>query len=309
MRRAHPPPRRRQAGPGAGEERGGLVLANYGRFLAVEGGDGTVVRCVARARLRDVVCGDRVGWVPDGSGQGVVVSVAPRHGVLLRPDRRGRPRPVAANLDRVVVVVAPQPPFDRHLLDRYLAAAELCGIGAAVLVNKADLLDEAARADWRARLAPYADMGYAVAFASTCTASGIDALAALLAGRTSILVGQSGVGKSSLVKALLPDLPIRIGRLSEATGLGRHTTTATTLYHLPRGGDLIDSPGVRAFALWTTEPREVARGFVDIARLAPACRFADCRHLGEPGCAVEAAAARGALDPERLASYRRIVAG
>ena len=271
-----------------------------------EGGD--IIRCATRRKLPRTVCGDRVLWVGSNPREGIITRVLDRATTLVRPDHNGRPRPVAANMDQIVVVIASKPSFEYGMLDRYLAAAELIGVTPAIVVNKSDLLDADSHGRLDDRLSLYRAIGYAVLFTSTLSTDGMKDLYAALKGHTSILVGQSGVGKSSLVKTLLPDLDIRVGNLSQVTGLGRHTTTVATLYHLPDGGDLIDSPGVRDFTLCNVEPEQLERGFREFAPYLGQCRFHNCRHVSEPGCAVADAARNGDIAPQRLENYRALVA-
>ena len=292
---------------GADAPRAGLVVGAFGHTALVEDAGGRLWRCRVPRRQGPVVCGDRVAWLPEHGDQGRVVEVKPRRSALVRPGAGGRLKPLAANIDRLLVVVAPAPPPERGLLDRYLVAAELLDLPAAIVCNKSDLLDAAARADMAAGLAVYGHLGYPVVWASTRTEDGLAALRALLQEDTAIFVGQSGVGKSSLVKALVPEAELRTGALSAASGLGRHTTTAARLYHLPGGGAIIDSPGVRDFHLWPVEPAELARGFREFHPFLGRCRFRDCRHLEEPHCAVRAAAEAGAIDSGRYAGYRRLL--
>ena len=294
---------------GLGAEQPGLVIANYGPALIVESSQGDWYRCSVRQHLGMLVCGDRVLWQPAGEGEGVVIALEERRSLLSRPDYSGRPRPMAANLDRLVVVMAPQPPPQDSLIDSYLVAGATIGVEPLLLVNKIDLLDAAGVAEWEARLAIYRRIGYVLLFASTHTAHGLNALRDCLKGWTSILVGQSGVGKSSLIKALLPDLEIRIQALSAATGLGTHATSTATLYHLPAGGDLIDSPGVRGFTLGILDPAVLEQGFVEFIPYLGQCRFSDCSHTVEPGCALLAAVERGDIDPRRLQSYHQLKRG
>jgi ribosome biogenesis GTPase len=285
----------------------GLVIVNYGKALLVEDDDRDLHRCVARRNLEQIVSGDRVSWEPTGTGKGVIIAVTPRSTVLKRLDITHKPRPLAANIDQIVVVSAPQPALDEFLVDKYLVAAELIGTNPVLVINKSDLLDTDAREALDTRISTYVGIGYQVLYTSAHTDDGIDSLAEALAGKTSILVGQSGVGKSSLIMRLLPDLDIAIGRLSDASGQGRHTTTATTLYHLPHGGNLIDSPGVRDFRLELTEAVELAQGFREFRPFIGQCRFHNCRHVNEPDCALVAAASRGDISERRLESYRNLL--
>jgi len=285
------------------------VLVNYGKSVLVEDDAGCLYRCVARRKLPQVVSGDRVAWEPVGAQEGVINAVEPRHTVLQRADSANRTRALAANIDQILIVVAPQPAHDAFLIDRYLVAAELAGATPLVVVNKADLLDPQSADAPEDALREYAAIGYGTLLTSVREDSGIDKLVQTLVNRTSILVGQSGVGKSSLINRLLPELDIQIGKLSDASGQGRHTTTATTLYHLPQGGDLIDSPGVRDFRLGETAPADLARGFREFRPYLGLCRFQDCRHLSEPGCAVKAAMREGAVSERRMASYTQLANG
>ncbi|MCB1738178.1 MAG: small ribosomal subunit biogenesis GTPase RsgA [Gammaproteobacteria bacterium] len=294
---------------GLGTERRGRVITNFGKSLLVEDDDGNLVRCVPRQNLGLVVCGDTVVWQPADQGDGVVSALEERRSVLGRPDPSGEIRPTAANLDQVVVVAAPLPEYSEDMIDRYLVAAEALKLHPLIVLNKVDLLDDASRAEVERRFAIYARIGYPVLTASTVTDHGIDALRAHMHGHISLLAGQSGVGKSSLINALLPDLGLRTQTISERSGLGQHTTTNATFYHLPDDADgaLIDSPGVRAFDLWDMDEAQVAAGFREFDDLLGHCRFHNCRHRSEPGCALKAAAGTGQIDQRRLASYHRIV--
>ncbi len=291
---------------GLGPEQTGLVIANYGQALIVEDGEGCLRRCAVRQNLGRLACGDRVVWQPSSVEKGVVVALVERRSLLTRPDYRGQPRPVAANLDEVAVVLAPEPEPSEYLLDRYLVAIAAIGVRGLLVLNKVDLLDTPARTALLERLEPYRRIGYPLLLASNRAARGLDELRAWLGGRVSLLVGQSGVGKSSLVKALLPEREIRIQAISQATGHGAHTTTTSTLYHLPDGGDLIDTPGVRSFELGEIGPGALDRGFPELAPHLGRCRFSDCRHQGEPGCELAAALARGEIVPRRLDSYLKL---
>ncbi|WIX31507.1 small ribosomal subunit biogenesis GTPase RsgA [Salinicola sp. JS01] len=299
-----------------GAERPGRVAAHFGRTLEVEAVDGERVsrhRCHLRANLEGLVTGDRVVWREAQDGSGVVVARGERDSVLERPDAHGQLRPVAANIDQILVVIAAEPTPYANLVDRYLVAAESTGIAPVLVLNKSDLLPAQA-GEVRAMLARYLDLGYSLIEASAKRDHGLDALHARLKGCTSVFVGQSGVGKSSLIDRLLPDETLRIGALSEETRKGKHTTTTARLYPLPengesgrpREGDLIDSPGIREFGLWHLDERELAEGFIEFRPLLGRCRFRDCRHREEPGCALLEAVERGEIHPERFASFQRI---
>jgi len=285
----------------------GLVLAHFGQTSLVEDDNGEVFRCATRRNLSRTVCGDRVLWQASNPREGVIVRVMERDTTLVRPANNNRVRAVAANLDQIVIVIACKPSFEYGMLDRYLVAAELIGATPVIVVNKSDLLDTESRSKLQQRLTIYEDIGYSLLFISTRSTDGLRDLHQQLKIHTSILVGQSGVGKSSLVQALLPDLDIRTGALSQVTGLGRHTTTVTTLYHLPDGGDLIDSPGVRDFSLSPVAVDQLAQGFREFRHYLGRCRFHNCRHGSEPGCAVQDAARSGVINPRRLANYRELV--
>lgn len=251
-------------------------------------------------------CGDRARWRPAAGGDECVVTrICLRENALRRSDKRGRPQVIAANLTQLLAVVAPSPAPDLFMLDRYLAAAALLPARAAIVFNKADLFEESM--PLRGQLAVFAKIGYTILETSACTGVGLDALKRALNAQTSILLGQSGVGKSSLLNALTPGVAAATAEVSAATGEGRHTTVVSVLHHLPTGGEIIDSPGARDYAPPPVEPADVARGFVEFSEPATRCRFADCMHLREPGCGVHAAVASGALDPRRYESYRRLL--
>lgn len=291
-------------GPDLGPEQQGLVIANYGAALDVEREDGTVHRCVTRSNLEPIVVGDSVVWQEGTDGLGVVSAVVPRHSLLARPTDAGS-KPIAANIDQILVVSAPAPAYSLNLIDQYLIAAEHTGIRPILLFNKTDLLDGERRRRIESDLQIYSGLGYAALYVSTRAAHGLDDLVAVLRGKTSVFVGQSGVGKSSLIKALMPGLDIRVGELSGE--LGQHTTSAARLYHLPEGGSLIDSPGVREFGLWPMNPRELAEGFVEFRPRLGHCRFRDCTHRHEPDCAVRKAVESGGITRARYESFLRLV--
>lgn len=298
------PPRRicARIRQGAGLE--AQVIATYGRHLRVRDDTGVVHDARPFGRRLGIVCGDRVRCTRDAAHDEVhAVEVLPRASTLFRSNLRGDAEAIVANVTTLAVVVAPRPVPDLFVVDRFLCAAASAGIHALLVINKEDL--EGA-AELRASLGPFEAAGYRALAVAAREARNIDALAAELRGQTAVLLGQSGVGKSSLVARLVPDADdVETGDLVRGEE-GRHTTTRSRLYDLPGGGQLIDSPGVRDFApaIQALEPSSL--GFVEIDRLAVDCRFADCRHMAEPGCAVRRAADDGTLDARRYESYRRM---
>lgn len=288
------------------EPQQGRVIVNFRRHSVVEQADGSRVNCMLKGRKLKPVAGDRVLWEPSEKG-GVIVDILPRHGVLERYDT-GRDRQVlASNVDKAIVVNAIEPGTDWFTVDKYLAALEENRIEPLIVLNKIDLADAAQLAELDSRFDVYRQLGYRVLFISTETKQGMDTLLGELADSINVLVGASGVGKSAITQQLMPDEDIRIGAISAASGEGKHTTTATVLYHLPDGGDLIDSPGVREYRLWPMPPRDIAPLFREIRVLQGKCRFADCMHTREPGCAVKTALEAGEISPRRYASYTALV--
>lgn len=284
----------------------GRIVASHGRQVTIEDAAGERHTCRLHGRRLGAVCGDAVRWgyASAGDDQGTVYEVLPRKTLLERSDSAGRIEPVVANLTQLVAVIAPQPAPDWFVVDRYLAGAEWAGLDALVTVNKSELEGAAAM---QAELANYGAIGYGTVRCSTRAAPGTESLAARLAGGASVLVGQSGTGKSSLLNALVPEARAVTQEISAATEEGRHTTTTAALHRLASGGSLIDSPGVRDYAPAVPAPRDVGTGFREIHAAAAGCRFQDCMHATEPGCAVRAAVERGAIRSRRFESYRRLV--
>lgn len=298
-----------------GLEQEGLVIAHYGQQLDIEAleGDepGRVFRCFVRANIDSLVTGDRVVWRPGKSETGVIVARCERGNLLQRPDNFGALKPVAANIDHIILVIASEPEPHDNLIDRYLVASESCDIPAVILLNKTDLINDQNRRQIDTLLARYEGLGYKVARTSAAAGDGKPApeVEALVRDQTTVFVGQSGVGKSSIIQTLLPDELLRVGAVSESTGKGVHTTTTAKLFHLPAGGDLIDSPGIREFGLWHMTPQEVEYGFREIRPLIGMCKFRNCRHMGDPSCALDAAVEAGTVSRERLKSFHRILQG
>jgi ribosome biogenesis GTPase len=285
----------------------GLVIVNYGKNQLVETPSGDIINCVARRGLPQIVCGDEVEWLATGDSSGVIETIRPRRTVLHRANGSNGQRPLVANIDQVVIEAALEPALDYFLIDKYTVVAELSQTEPLIIINKSDLLQEQDRERINVLISEYRDIGYTTLLISAQKNTGIEAFIANLSGKTSILVGQSGVGKSSLIKRLLPHRDIDVGKLSAASGLGKHTTTSTTLYHLPQGGRLIDSPGVRDFHLARVPDEELGHGFREFRPYLGQCRFNNCRHLSEPGCAIRAAVAEGHILERRMASYRKLM--
>jgi ribosome biogenesis GTPase len=290
-------------------EQRGLVISHYGQQLdieALEGAEaGRIFRCFQRSNLEPLVTGDIVIWQA-GDPLGVVVAGIERRSVLKRPNPFNELKPVAANIDCIVIVIAPQPEPHYNLIDRYIVAAELMHCRPLLLLNKADLLTDNNRAALHDMLQLYATLGYATLQVSSKRHDGLDKLLPLLAGNNNVFVGQSGVGKSALVNALLPGVNTLEGELSAGEVKGRHTTTSAKLFHLPSGGNLIDSPGIREFGLWHIAPDELLNGFIEFRQHLTGCRFRDCRHEREPGCQLRTAVEAALISPQRLSSYHAI---
>ena len=287
----------------------GLVIAHLGQGIAVEY-EQRLILCQTRRKLETVAVGDRVLWTPaathqDQHSQGRIEEILPRRSVLLRPARSDKTRPVAANIDTVCIVFAVEPNCDFLLMDQYLAVCENTKIQATLVQNKTDL---PCSEDINTELAHYQHLGYPLHRVSAMTPgdAGLEALKHALSNQVSILAGQSGVGKSSITNALIPDKAIKTNTISDTTKLGRHTTTAATLYHMEGRGDLIDSPGVAIFGLADLSETQLAYGYREFQPLLGQCQFNDCRHLQDKGCAIREAAERHAISPTRYQRFLKL---
>jgi ribosome biogenesis GTPase len=298
------------AAPEAGQATEALILASYGNRGMAELADGSRLECVYRRSVGRPLCGDRVMLERVDESTLAVSSIQPRRNLFVRADQQRRKQAVASNVDKVAIVIATRPAPSKDLVERYLVAVHSLGIQPLLVVNKAELLgaDERTHCPPFNHLESYRAMGYPVVEVSCEGPPGVAALWPELRQCTSILVGQSGVGKSSLANCLVPDQQLQTGALSRSTGKGIHTTTTTIMYTLPGGGRLIDSPGVWEYGLWDMSAAELAAGFPEFAPLLGTCRFNDCRHNGEPGCALAEAASDGRILAWRFASYQRLLA-
>lgn len=280
------------------------VIATYSRRMRLRLPDGSEVDARIRGKRLKPVCGDRVTAEPiDNEGDWLITAIEPRKNELTRPNLRGKVEVLAANLDFLVAVAAVAPRPDWFVVDRYLCAAELMGIDAGIVFNKSDLAGDSPDEE----LQTYAEAGYAALRCSAETGQGLGEVRRLLSTHCSIVVGQSGVGKSSIINRLLGTEVQRTADISDKSREGRHTTVNSVMLSLPDGGCLIDSPGVRDYAPALASSALAARGFREIRAAADACRFANCRHLREPGCAVKAQVDAGTISPRRYESYKRTV--
>ena len=276
-------------------------MASFGRRYLVELADGSSLDCVTRGKRGALACGDRVTVARTAAGRGVIEAVGARSTLLYRSDR-ARQKLVAANVTQIAVVVAPVPTFSADLVNRCLAAAEHGGMAALIVLNKVDLPQAPAAL---AALEPYRGLGYRLVALSA--KRDLSPLVPYLKGETSVLVGQSGMGKSTIINGLLPAAAVRVAEISAALDSGRHTTTHTRLYHLDDSSHVIDSPGLQAFGLHHLDAAALAEAFVEFRPHLGHCRFRDCRHVSEPGCAVAAACSKGSFSKRRLESYRGLV--
>lgn len=291
--------------------RRGRVLCVYGLTSLVEAEDGKKYRCAVRRLLKTlstdqrhiVAAGDKVWFRPDNQDEGFIERIEPRRGMLCRTSK-GRRHVIVANVDQLLIIAsAAEPMLKPNLIDRFLLTAEKAKIRPIICINKIDLVEPA---DLQPLAGVYGQMGYEVVLVSATTGFGTERLGFLLRGRESVIAGQSGVGKSSILNAIDPALGLRVREVSEENQKGRHTTTTAQLIPLQGGGYVLDTPGIRQFQLWDVIPEEVAGFFRDLRPYVNLCQFSDCTHIHEADCAVKDAVADGRLDARRYESYCQI---
>ena len=279
----------------------GRVITRYGQRQLVEDENGRVFQSVSRQNIGFSVAGDKILFQKTKHDDAIVTAIYPRDNELKRQDKL-----IAANIDQLWLVVALEPHYEFELIDRYLIMAENSNLPIGIIVNKIELSTTKSKTE--NDFLNYQSLGYDVHFLSVKKQINLDFFKEQLVNKSHIFLGQSGVGKSSLINSLIPDLQLRVNEISSKSKLGKHTTTNTTIYHIPSGGDLIDSPGVREFQLDSLTELEIKSGFKEFRALSDACRFRDCRHINEPNCAVKESLNQGKINPKRYQSYLNILA-
>ena len=281
-------------------EHSGKVITRYGQRQLVENEQGRVFQSVSRQNIGLSVAGDRVLFQKTKHNEAIVTAIYPRDSELKRQGKL-----IAANIDQLWLVVALEPHYEFELIDRYLIMAENSKLPIGIIVNKIELSSD--EKSTTKDFLNYKSLGYDVHFVSVKNQTNLDSFKEKLVNKSHIFLGQSGVGKSSLINSLIPDLELRVSEISNKSKLGKHTTTNTTIYHIPSGGDLIDSPGVREFQLENLTELEIKSGFKEFKALSSECRFRDCRHINEPNCAVKDSLDQGKISNNRYQSYLNIL--
>jgi ribosome biogenesis GTPase len=284
----------------------GLVISHHGGKIVVESPDGSLHICAVKSNIGIIVCGDIAVYERIKEKEFRLLAIQPRHNLLQRIDGFGHLKSVAANLSQLLICLAVKPAPNLFLLDQYLLSAEQQNIDVVIVLNKADMLPDGFVDPFDLK-AIYEPLGYTVLLASVKSINGMEPLRTLLDNNTSVLSGVSGVGKSSITKALLPEIDVKICEISEANEEGRHTTRTSRLYHLPNSGHLIDTPGVRGFNPVLDNKMPVSAGFREINQMSNRCRFANCRHINEPKCAVVDAVSQNDIANSRYQNYLRLV--
>ena len=278
----------------------GRVITRYGQRQLVESIDKKLYQCTGRRNIGLSVAGDEVLFQKTDDNEGVVTAIQPRINELKRQNKL-----IAANIDQLWLVVALEPHYEFELIDRYLIMAENVNLPINIIINKIELaknLEQVSR-----DFSIYKNIDYQVHFLSVKQENNLDSLKSCLRDKTHIFLGQSGVGKSSLINTLIPDLDLRVDEISTKTKLGRHTTTNTTIYHIPSGGDLIDSPGIREFQINEFSSKQILNGYREFKSYLGKCRFRNCQHVNEPDCAIRGALDSEIIHPARYQSYINLI--
>lgn len=278
----------------------GRVITRYGQRQLVESSTGKLFQCTGRQNIGLSVAGDEVIFQPAGGVEGIVTAILPRENELSQKNKL-----IATNIDQLWLVVATEPHYQFELIDRYLILAENSNLPINIIVNKIELLNELDQLSQDFSL--YQNINYQVHFISIKKKLNLGPLKNQLTDKTNIFLGQSGVGKSSLINTLIPDLELRVNEISAKSKRGKHTTTNTSIYHIPSGGDLIDSPGIREFQLDDFDAKQILNGFREFKELIGKCRFRNCQHINEPDCAVKVALDAGNIHPSRYENYLNLL--
>ncbi|MGN1393742.1 MAG: small ribosomal subunit biogenesis GTPase RsgA [Succinivibrionaceae bacterium] len=291
----------------------GTIVSRYGKQVDVEDNKTRIIyRCYIRRTIESLTTGDavlfRIDITNNEQQNGLVETVKPRTSLLSRPDYYDGLKPIVANISKIIIVNAKEPEFSTNILDRYLIACAKAQLSPIIIINKADLFTDDEKTELEKTLNVYKNLGYKTLLVSTQTQEGISELLNLIENENTVLVGQSGVGKTSLLNVLVPTAYANTNEISQTSGLGQHTTTNTKLYHLDNGGLIIDSPGIREFALWHLTNEEVTKSYKEFTPYIGCCKFRDCKHNeNEPGCAIVDAVKNGKISQFRYDNYLKII--
>jgi len=291
-----------------GKQNSARVISHFGNEILIQDQHNQRIRAKVKQGLPALVCGDSVVWIENELHEAIAIELLPRHGLLTRSTQHAAEKLIAANVDVAFIVMSHKPAFKTGLLDRYIAACELAEIQVSIIFNKTDTLEQNQLDEFKTLFESYKNIGYPVHYISAKTMIGIDSFKQAVHNKTGVLVGQSGVGKSSILRAIFPEAKPKVGEVSEKTNKGKHTTTYSELYTLDANSFLIDSPGIREFGLNIDDPDSIALGFKEFRDYLGQCQFRDCKHTSEPKCAIKQAVTDNKITQQRLDSYKAILA-